>query len=1036
MQACSDCRRHRWRRRLLFAFFLLCAYVILSIVAVHYYATNETENYYEIRRTPSSLSAGQNRITRLLPTKKKKSEKKQVIDTQYDNGHHCRYRKYHFPEHHSGLPYLADVFAGDNGTSVYFIAINLGACYEEWKGAHAFHSDEYNHHFICSFPDGEVVLSDKIRKQRPLVFAQSLVTIRCSIPAKYQHLAREPSLYPAFNVSLYATEDLESKDGTLGEAGLPLNVYRDISVCNPEWPLPNNTLASSQKKHKLSVFTRLASSYRATLGNETLYVNPEQVVAWVEYHLRIGFEHVFIYDNDDEEHGPFENIFRPYIDAGLVTYVWFPFKDCTLDYDVWDEPASPWFKNGTVNFVGQYAAGNSVLHRYAHKTEYLAHFDIDEYIVLPPRSDDVKELLVFYSEYDGIMFSETIFSVCNGTRVTKDMLDVKGAQCYNARKPKCNQYMGTCSHYKSIMKTETVFQFFAHYPSYTKSGREVRNKLLDKKEGHHLVHFRKRDSFSYDHPNFEGVAITKFTDKSKLLKDWDEYLTDKIRAHLRKVHSLPATKKLATRTPVSYYLSSLGKDSNLGTSAKKAWKTWDRLVEHVDRYGLMPGDRVLFREDDTFVATKPLYVPLDKCHGTKDQPIFIGGHGGQATIESRNTSCIVIYSKNFLTGVEGHIHLANLNIKGDSKGENVHGITVWHENPDSITGIRIDHVKVQNFAGDGIHVERSSRFSGRIKDLVISNCEAMNNPGVPGAQLPTGSGIMVSGGENVTIERCRAGFNGAKSDFKDGPVGIWIMDCLDSVIRDSVSHDNLSGLGDGGGFDLDGACERCIIERCLTFNNSGTGYLFAQFKHASRIGPLRNNTVRFSLSIDDGRSGGQGGFLFWGAREGDKYASGGDVVGASLIHNCIVINTRVPANAAGSTVAVWSRPNGVVFRDCLFVTGGGQPLIRSTSVHTLRPENLRFESCGWVAALGDPWWMILGDKPIVNMEAWEATGLSTHGFKVRSPWPLPINLDAVRMASNNLSSFDILNVETSAGFRVRGTTFELPRRISGNLTYR
>ena len=45
---------------------------------------------------------------------------------------------------------------------------------------------------------------------------------------------------------------------------------------------------------------------------------------WLEYHKLIGVEHFYVYDNESSDNT--KEVLQPYIDAGDVTYIYFPGK--------------------------------------------------------------------------------------------------------------------------------------------------------------------------------------------------------------------------------------------------------------------------------------------------------------------------------------------------------------------------------------------------------------------------------------------------------------------------------------------------------------------------------------------------------------------------------------------------------------------------------------------------------------------------------------------------------------------------------------
>jgi hypothetical protein len=126
-----------------------------------------------------------------------------------------------------------------------------------------------------------------------------------------------------------------------------------------------------------------------------------------------------------------------------------------------------------------------------------------------------------------------------------------------------------------------------------------------------------------------------------------------------------------------------------------------------------------------------------------------------------------------------------------------------------------------------------------------------------------------------------------------GNVGIWTWQSNDVTIQHNTAMDNRSPMGgDGGGFDLDGGVTNSKIQYNVSQDNSGAGYLLAEFSFAE---PMRQNVFRYNVSLNDG---------------GDSYGSitiaGEDSASAaasSVFHNNTVVVDRnvVPANRG----AVW-----------------------------------------------------------------------------------------------------------------------------------
>ena len=78
------------------------------------------------------------------------------------------------------------------------------------------------------------------------------------------------------------------------------------------------------------------------------------VKEWIDYHLLAGVDHFYIYDNDSTPE--FKKILQPYIDAGIVTYTFYPGK------------------------ARQYEAYNAAVRDYKFLCRYMAFIDADEFI--------------------------------------------------------------------------------------------------------------------------------------------------------------------------------------------------------------------------------------------------------------------------------------------------------------------------------------------------------------------------------------------------------------------------------------------------------------------------------------------------------------------------------------------------------------------------------------------------------------------------------------------------------------------------------
>lgn len=92
---------------------------------------------------------------------------------------------------------------------------------------------------------------------------------------------------------------------------------------------------------------------------------------WLEYHKLIGVEHFYVYDNESSDNT--KEVLQPYIDAGDVTYIYFPGRD----------RQDPAYCHATAHF-GQ-------------ETRWMAVVDLDEFIVLHEK-DNLRDFMAEYAD--------------------------------------------------------------------------------------------------------------------------------------------------------------------------------------------------------------------------------------------------------------------------------------------------------------------------------------------------------------------------------------------------------------------------------------------------------------------------------------------------------------------------------------------------------------------------------------------------------------------------------------------------------------
>jgi hypothetical protein len=137
-----------------------------------------------------------------------------------------------------------------------------------------------------------------------------------------------------------------------------------------------------------------------------------RLVEWIEYHLRIGVQHFFLYDttyvgcagvnvnNIPKQFKELKQLLKDYINRGMVTVVPWPYSNCvngmTSGRPVYYRKRNGLTTGQSVNVfkppvaVAQYAALSSCYARYRQSTEYMLHVDEDEFITVNGSYQDVS----------------------------------------------------------------------------------------------------------------------------------------------------------------------------------------------------------------------------------------------------------------------------------------------------------------------------------------------------------------------------------------------------------------------------------------------------------------------------------------------------------------------------------------------------------------------------------------------------------------------------------------------------------------------
>jgi hypothetical protein len=404
----------------------------------------------------------------------------------------CDYREYPWPDHHTGLPFLGDVFASHDAKWVYFIGINRGKCQKEYKTSDAFGAyDKEAHRFVCVFPDKVHVLSEFVH---PQTSHNNGFLFRCSIPKQFQNLVIKPQKTTTLHVDLHSIEDMEQQKENGIRRYPSVEVTKtpklnQLPICHPV------DKVSVPKQYNLTAFVLVKSSYALDhnkWGRKKEISALPRMLDWISYHQSQGFDQFIIYDNDKEPHGPTEKLLAPLIKSGLVTYSWFPIGLCYKDF----APGK-----GHRMQYGQMAASLSALHRYGYASEFFAHMDLDEFFVPLKKNTTVVEIINQADpSVDALSWVPNRMAPCDGTIVDASESVLRKWKCLTGK------------HYadaKLIMRSERMLYFFIHYAMLTVNWTEpIKRKLDDEKEGF-LAHYRQEsDVDSWWRDDYSGKIGT------------------------------------------------------------------------------------------------------------------------------------------------------------------------------------------------------------------------------------------------------------------------------------------------------------------------------------------------------------------------------------------------------------------------------------------------------------------------------------------------------------------------------------------------
>ncbi len=447
----------------------------------------------------------------------------------------------------------------------------------------------------------------------------------------------------------------------------------------------------------------------------------------------------------------------------------------------------------------------------------------------------------------------------------------------------------------------------------------------------------------------------------------------------------------------AYYFSAKGNDEADGTTLERAWRSFDRL-RGVD---LAAGDEIVLAEGEEFHGGIAL---LPDVGGTAKKPIVIRSSG-------KRLATIIAEESPAIEATSGGIEIRNLILKGDGRPvpegkKPVAGISFYCDEKSGKRHphLRIERVEISGFSGAGLSIGSWDDSQPGYEDILISEVNAHDNGGTGitlfakrdpkqtnfahrkvvvrdcvAAKNRSGSGIVLGGVEDGLVEFSLASENVGKS----GGVGMWAYDSKKVTFRHCIACGTRTDGRDGGGFDLDGGCLECVVEKCLSYDNHGPGFMHCDYPKA---GVTKGNVIRSCISINDGRRE-------KGAAFGFGFVAWGAGLDECRIENCFAaVAPDAPKEAREGLLFVSlvsgfadmadkTRIRGCVMSDNIAIAAGaGVPLVSNNLPHAT-VEDVRYEGNTYLVQKVEPLFLV-GDKRFSNLDDWrKATGQETRNGK-------------------------------------------------------
>ncbi|MBR3466886.1 MAG: glycosyltransferase family 92 protein [Bacteroidales bacterium] len=136
---------------------------------------------------------------------------------------------------------------------------------------------------------------------------------------------------------------------------------------------------TKEKEDFIKHYTDMEKIALCAIGRRENQYAPE----WVEHYRKMGFDHIYIYDNNHEGEEHFEDVLKTYVASGYVTIV------------DWRDRAEA---------ETQIEAYNHCIQRYRNRYTWMAFFDFDEFLTITDGSD-IHTFVESRNRYDCILIN-------------------------------------------------------------------------------------------------------------------------------------------------------------------------------------------------------------------------------------------------------------------------------------------------------------------------------------------------------------------------------------------------------------------------------------------------------------------------------------------------------------------------------------------------------------------------------------------------------------------------------------------------------